>query len=340
VSQPTVDAAAELADEAPESGLRRHRLAAAIVVVAVVALVIWLVARGNGGTTAVPARAVSQAQLIETAQQLGHPLFWLGPRSGTTYEFQQAKDGTLYVRYLPAGVPVGAQAAYTTVATYPFGGAYAALKTVAKQTGTVPVPIVGGGIAEPVRPSATSVHAAYPGLDYQVEVFTPTPGGAAKLVESGRLIALGAAAGPGAPPRAPAEATSPAKLKALATELGHPVYWVGPRTSTTYELVTTSDGQVLIRYLPRGTQLGAAGPFLTVGTYAYPDALAAVKSLASRRGTTSFKLPGGGLAVTEDDRPENVHLAYPGADYQIEVFAPQAGAARALVESGKLQPVG
>ena len=41
----------------------------------------------------------------------------------------------------------------------------------------------------------------------------------------------------------------------------------------------TSNGQVSIRYLPKGTKLGAAGQYLTVGTYPYPGAFAAIKTL-------------------------------------------------------------
>ena len=72
-------------------------------------------------------------------------------------------------------------------------------------------------------------------------------------------------------------AASVGDLKALAARLGHPIYWAGPRAGYTYELTQTPSGKVYIRYLPSGTKVGDPRPrFLTVATYPFPGAYAAV----------------------------------------------------------------
>ena len=161
------------------------------------------------------------------------------------------------------------------------------------------------------KESATSVHAAYPGVDYQVEVFDPTPGAAEKLVTAGRLAAYGNLAGGSAAAAAPT-ATSPAGLKALAASLGHPIYWAGPKEGYTYELKQTSDGQVYIRYLPAGTKVGASGQYLTVATYPYPGALAAVQALGKEANMASIEIAGGGLAVIDKAAPDEHPSRLPG----------------------------
>ena len=39
------------------------------------------------------------------------------------------------------------------------------------------------------------------------------------------------------------------------------------------------------------------------------------------------------------ERPTNVHLAFPGEAYQVEVFSPEGDLALRLVSNGKIQPV-
>ena len=52
------------------------------------------------------------------------------------------------------------------------------------------------------------------------------------------------------------------------------------------------------------------------------------------------ELDGGGVAVfPEAPGTKNVYVAYPGVDYQVEVFDPVPGAARRLVEAGRIAPV-
>ena len=205
-------------------------------------------------------------------------------------------NGSIYVRYLPNGATIGTKDPYLTVATYPFAGAYAAIQAVSSEKGATPTPIPGNGLAETPDSTATSVHAAFPGVDYQIEVFDPTPGTAAALVKAGGLAAVGKSDTAGAAAVGPRLATA-AELATYAASAGHPVYWAGTKSGFAYEVKQTADGQIYIRYLPTGTAAGDSGQHFTVGTYPYPAALDAIKALAKEPNAESFPVPGGGLAV-------------------------------------------
>src|SRR5215213_659172 len=140
--------------------------------------------------------------------------------------------------------------------------------------------------------------------------------------------------------RARATAASIQKLRALARSVGHPVYWAGRQPRYTYELSRTSNGGVYIRYLPPGAELGSPNPdYLTVGTYPQPDALATLRATARKQGSRMIRLAGGGVAFQHKTHPTSVYLAYPGSDFQIEVYDPIPGRARLLVLSGRITPV-
>jgi hypothetical protein len=318
--------------------LRRYRTSVAIVIALAAALIIWLIARDNGGNSRSAPVAESPAHLTDLAKSVGHPIFWLGHRSGTTYELVKTKNGTMYVRYLPAGVRVGAAGEYLTVVTYPFPGAYAAIQSVAKQSGTSSVTLADGALAETSAPAgrSTNVHVAYPGVDYQVEVFDPTPGAAMQFLRHGDLAAFGNVNATLVPTF---NTVSPAQLQAVAASLGHPIYWVGPKKGYTYQLARMSNGQVQIRYVPAG-QTGASGSYLTIGTYPFPKALATLRRLAAGANTDAIHLSGGGLAVIDKQTPQSIHLAYPNSEYQIEVYDSSAAEAKHLVSADALKSIG
>ena len=136
-------------------------------------------------------------------------------------------------------------------------------------------------------------------------------------------------------------AAAPAALRALADEVGHPVYWVGPRPNRTYELTRTSSGRIFIRYLPPDVRVGdRSARFTIVGTYPVENALDVLRDLSEQPGKKSASVPGGGLAVYSMDAPGNVYVAYPDSDVQIEVYDPSAKRALRLVTSGRVAPVG
>jgi hypothetical protein len=324
---------------------RRFLVGAAILLALVVAVVLWLVRRDSGDSSAAAPQNATKAsvdQIRTLAKSVGHPVFWVGPKEGYTYELTQASNGSIYVRYLPPGEKVGVKTPYLTVATYPFPGAYAAIKKVAKQKGVTRLALAHGGLAEVSRDSPQSVHAAYPGVDYQVEVFDPTDGTAAGLVTTGQLAALGKLKASVRPEQTAARpsAVSAAELRSLAASLGHAVYWVGAKKGYVYEATQTPSGQVYVRYLPPGVAVGANSPQLTVATYPFAGAFSAILALAKQKGAVTIKLDNGGRAVVDPSRPSSIHLAYPASNYEIEVFDPSAARVRRIVSSGQVQSIG
>jgi hypothetical protein len=172
------------------------------VVAVVVAVVVWLIVRGGGTSSSTPMTttatttatssvtplgsvAASRATLVTFAKALKRPIYWAGPVPGDTYEFTETSAGNIYVRYLPKGVRVGdPRAAFRVVATYPYPGALAALSALA---GTKGVPLQGGGLALASAGDAKSVHMAYPGVAYEIEVFDPVAGKARAIAVSGQV---------------------------------------------------------------------------------------------------------------------------------------------------------
>lgn len=132
---------------------------------------------------------------------------------------------------------------------------------------------------------------------------------------------------------------SEAELRAFAASSPTPVYWAGPRAGQTYELSRTTDGRVYVRYLPAGVKVGDPRPrFLTVGTYPVANAFSGLKRISRAPGASTRPLPRGGMAVLNPATP-SVYFGYPGAKYQVEVFAPSAASARRLVFEGQIVPV-
>jgi hypothetical protein len=318
---------------------RRFRVGALIAIALAGGLIVWLVLRDRSGSSSHPAdvTAVSAQQIRTLAASIGHPVFWMGPKLGYTYELTRESNGTIIIRYLPHGVKLGSRTPYLSVATYPFPGAFAALAGVAKSKGTVSMNVPNGGIGTFPKSYPNSVHVAYPGVDYQVEVYAPSPGKAASLVAKGQVLAVGALKrGSGAK----SAVVTVAGLKSLARSVGHPVYWLGPKAHSTYELTRAASGNIVIRYLPPGVKVGVQRTYSAVGTYPFPDAFLAIRGLARQPNTVELKLPGGGLGVINKSYPKSIHLAYPGSAYEVEVFDPSATRARKLVTSGQVSTIG
>jgi hypothetical protein len=216
------------------------------------------------------------------------------------------------------------------VGTYPLAHAFATLRATAKKQGAKLIHLAGGGIAFQYKGRPTSVYLAFPGSNYQIEVFDPSPARALQVVRTGQVQPVGV----------PSTAASLTQLKTLAITLGHPIYWAGTNPRTTYELTKTSDGSVYIRYLPQGVPVGSPSPnYLTIGTYPQKDALGILKSTAAKNHVPTINLADGGLAFVDEKHPTSVYVAYPKVDLQIEVFDPAAGRARQLVTSGQIAPV-
>jgi hypothetical protein len=136
-------------------------------------------------------------------------------------------------------------------------------------------------------------------------------------------------------------AATPDRLRALAKDVGHPIYWAGPAENMTYELTETSSGRIFVRYLPEGVPVGTSrSGYTIVGTYPVDDAYDVLNGLARKSGESSFPAPRGGFAVFGKETSTNIYLAYPDEkNVQIEVYDPSPKQARSLIDSGRIAPV-
>lgn len=137
------------------------------------------------------------------------------------------------------------------------------------------------------------------------------------------------------------EAVSASELSDFATEHGTPVYWLGERDGETYELNRSRSGRVYVRYLPEGAEAGDTRPnFVTVATYPQEGGVEALRKAAgAEQGAKLAKTDDGAVLLVDPSSPKNAHLAYPGANLQIEVYSPVPGEALRLAAGGAVQPV-
>jgi hypothetical protein len=205
-----VKATPKSARQAVRAGFRRPRvrLGAVIALALAAGFIAWLVLKDNNSAeqakssaeqpkTAVAEGsrpgagpvAISAAGLKRLQTALGHPIYWAGPKPSYTYEVTQKRDGTVYVRYLPPGVQVGDPGDdFLIIVTYPYANALLALQRVENGNG---IPVPGGGLALVHEGYAKSVHLAYPRVDYQIEVYDPSPRVSRRVATSGQVRAVG-----------------------------------------------------------------------------------------------------------------------------------------------------
>ena len=133
---------------------------------------------------------------------------------------------------------------------------------------------------------------------------------------------------------------SEAELIEQVDDLGQTVYWVGPQPdSEGYELTTTEDGSVFLRYILNG----ASGEdpqteYLTVGTYPVPDAAGAL--LNAKESSPGAKLTEhNGYQVLEGG-PKNVYVVFSAQpELQIELYSPDPAEADRLANAGLLTTI-
>ena len=152
------------------------------------------------------------------------------------------------------------------------------------------------------------------------------------LIRDGGGTAPAAGAGP--------VAVSEDDLAALADEVGHPVYWAGPQEGAELEATRTENGQVYVRYLTDGAEVGdEGGDFLTVGTYPFPDVQATLEGQADKAGALVNETPDGNLVVTNRKQASSVYVADPEDELQVEVYDPDPARAFTLATSGDIVAV-
>jgi hypothetical protein len=134
--------------------------------------------------------AVSTARLTQLAASLGQPIYWLGTIRGLKLELTRTAGGSTYIRYLPAGVPVGSTRPYLTVATYPVANGMAVTGAAARGRGEHRIHLPDGGLAFFSEARPTNIYVAFSGQPEQIEVFDPSARLAQELVKRGRVRAV------------------------------------------------------------------------------------------------------------------------------------------------------
>jgi hypothetical protein len=161
-----------------------------VLLAVAVTIVVALRTRGDGQSSfqlelGVPTAA--SASDLRAFASPSRPVYWVGPANSGTLEVTRTA-GRTFVRYLPAGVPVGDRApSYTTIGTYSKADAYAFMKSEASTPGHKHLDGANGGLVvwRPALP--TSVYIAFPKSDYLVEVYDPSPRRAHSLALGARV---------------------------------------------------------------------------------------------------------------------------------------------------------
>jgi hypothetical protein len=138
-----------------------------------------------------------------------------------------------------------------------------------------------------------------------------------------------------------ADAVTVSELSDFADGQGTPVYWLGERPDASYELTDSTSGRVYVRYLTDDADAGdKRATFVTVATYPADNGVAALRKAASEeKGAKLGKTDDGAVLLIDPASPNNAHLAYPGANLQVEVYSPVPGEALRLAARGDVQPV-
>lgn len=129
------------------------------------------------------------------------------------------------------------------------------------------------------------------------------------------------------------------ELKSIISENDIQAYWTGPIKDATYSLNSSAAGQVFIRYVPKGQECDDVRPnFRVIATYEESDAFATTESAGTTADGVSLLNADGSIVYFNKNVPTNIYVAYPGIDYQIEIYDPDPKEAVSLATTqGKLQ---
>ena len=325
----------------------RRRLAVLLGLGAAVALAATLAITMTQGSSNSSSSALSKAVPVSLGglktlgSALNRPIYWAGVKTGLQYELTEASDGRVWIRYLPVSEKIGEQKTpFLTIGTYPLTDAYAATEAIAKKKGSVQIAAPTGAVAFYAIEHPTNVYVAFKGSSYQIEVFDPSAAVARRLVSSGQINLIpGSRASVASQKFTGSVSATPAALDQLASKVKHAIYWRGPQDNVTYELTQTADGRIYVRYLPSTAKLGSVKPYPTVATYPLANAFTITQQAAKSANAVRIKVGSGGVAFYDKSSPTSVHLAFPGQNYQVEVFDPSAARAHQVVASGQIRPV-
>lgn len=172
----------------------RNYIALALVGLAAILLIAWLVSDDDDSSSGGPGEAtiVSAEELEDEVADDAQPVYWAGEEDGTELELSRPEAGRTYVRYLTEGAEAGDRRAdFLTVGTYVEEDAVEKLRSQAKEADGVLGTAPGQAVVYFNRNQPASVYLAYPGVDVQIEVFDPNFTRALQLVNSGQIVPVG-----------------------------------------------------------------------------------------------------------------------------------------------------
>jgi len=130
-------------------------------------------------------------------------------------------------------------------------------------------------------------------------------------------------------------------LAFMQRALHQPIYWLGTKQGYRLELEKLTNGNVFLTYLPPGVKSsGKRARYLVVGTYPVHDATNGLKAVAKVAGGEILDRKDGAIVLVAARHPKSAYVAYPQANYEVEIYSPKAQEAKTLALSDKLQPVG
>lgn len=131
------------------------------------------------------------------------------------------------------------------------------------------------------------------------------------------------------------------ELKKLIKEDNLRAYWTGPLKNATYTLNSSTKGQIFIRYVPKSEKCDdVAAKFRVIATYDEADAFATTQAAGTTADGVSLLNADGSIVYFNKNVPTNIYLAYPGIDYQIEIYDPNPKEAVTLAtRAGILQMI-
>ena len=121
------------------------------------------------------------------------------------------------------------------------------------------------------------------------------------------------------------------ELRSIVAENKVVAYWTGPVKDATYSINTSTAGQVFVRYILKGMDCGSTEPkFRVIATYSQTDAYNSTLQAGNQAEGVSLSNPDGSVVYFSKNAPNNVYVAYPNLDYQIEIYDPDAKTAVTL----------
>lgn len=119
------------------------------------------------------------------------------------------------------------------------------------------------------------------------------------------------------------------------------IYWAGSVSGYTYSLSTDSSGSSVVRYLPTAGAINTSiNTTRMVATYVAAGAYDKSITVSKKIGNSSFKNADGSLVFYKTDNTNDIFMAFPGKNVQVEIFDPVAGQALSLsVLAGEIRPI-